>query len=197
MSHSFIAILARGFVLFFALSVVGALVETNPVSNLPGWGSPPAAAAGVYCTSDVDANGVSAASPTGCSSSATSSASAAPPSPRAPLAPDATRTDPAAIAAHLETNRTDFDIDDNDSTDALTDGLLIIRRLFGFSGSTLTEGALAPDANRTDPAQIAASIGALGTCSAGTNQLPQVYAGAAQTITLPSSPVKVANFRPK
>jgi hypothetical protein len=187
MSHSFIATLARGFVLFFALSLLGALVETNPVSNLPGWGSPPAAAADVYCTSDVDANGASDALTDGLLIIRHLFGFSGPTLTAGALAPDATRTDPAAIAAYIEANRTDFDIDDNDSTDALTDGLLIIRRLFGFAGSTLTEGALAPDANRTDPAQIAASIDALGTCSAGTNQPPQVYAGAAQTITLPSN----------
>jgi hypothetical protein len=88
------------------------------------------------------------------------------------LAPDATRTDPAAIAAHIEANRTAFDIDLNGGTDALTDGLLIIRRLFGLSGATLTEGTLAPDASRTDPEQIAASIDELGSCSSGTNQAP-------------------------
>ena len=36
-----------------------------------------------------------------------------------------------------------FDIDDDGELDALTDGLLILRYLFGFSGSTLTEGAVA------------------------------------------------------
>ena len=36
-----------------------------------------------------------------------------------------------------------FDIDDDGDLDALTDGLLILRHLFGFSGSTLTEGAVA------------------------------------------------------
>ena len=56
--HSFLATLAR-WLLFFALSVLGALLPTNPVSNLPGWGSPQVAAAAVYCPSDVDANGVS------------------------------------------------------------------------------------------------------------------------------------------
>jgi hypothetical protein len=103
------------------------------------------------------------------------------------LAPDATRTDPAEIAAYIEANEPDFDVDGNGVTDALTDGLLIIRRLFGFSGPTLTDSALAPDAIRTDPAEIAAFIDGRGTCSAGANQPPQVYAGTDQTITLPSN----------
>jgi hypothetical protein len=122
--------LVRGFFLVFALSVLGALLPTQRIVDPHGWGSPSAAAASVYCTSDVDANGVS---------------------------------------------------------DALTDGLLIIRCLFGFSGTTLTDSTLAPDAIRTDPAEIAAFIDGLGTCSAGTNQPPQVYAGTDQTITLPSN----------
>ena len=39
-------------------------------------------------------------------------------------------------------------------TRALTDGLLIIRRLFGFEGSALTAGALGSNATRTDPGEI-------------------------------------------
>jgi hypothetical protein len=33
--------------------------------------------------------------------------------------------------------------------DALTDGLLILRYLFGLEGSSLTNGVVAPDAPRT------------------------------------------------
>jgi hypothetical protein len=83
------------------------------------------------------------------------------------LAPDATRTDPTEIAAYLEANRAAFDVDANGVTDALTDALLIMRRLFGFSDATLTDGAVAPDATRTDPTEIAAYIDALGICSFG------------------------------
>jgi hypothetical protein len=85
------------------------------------------------------------------------------------LAPDATRTDPAEIAAHIEANRAAFDVDVNEVTDALTDGLLIIRRLFGFSGATLTDGAVAPDATRTDPTEIGGYIDVLGACSGQLN----------------------------
>ena len=45
-----------------------------------------------------------------------------------------------------------FDVDENSPTpkvDALTDGLLILRYLFGLTGNSLTQGALAPDATRT------------------------------------------------
>ena len=40
------------------------------------------------------------------------------------------------------------DIDGNNNSDALTDGLLIIRYLFGFRNDTLTSSATATDANR-------------------------------------------------
>ena len=54
-----------------------------------------------------------------------------------------------------------LDIDDNGIADALTDGLLIIRDLFGFSGESLVSGALGPDATRTDPGEIQAYIDGL------------------------------------
>jgi len=74
------------------------------------------------------------------------------------LGPGATRTDPSAIAAHVEAYRSDFDVDANGVTDALTDGVLVMLHLLGFSGNALTNGILPPDATRTDPAQIAAYI---------------------------------------
>jgi hypothetical protein len=37
------------------------------------------------------------------------------------------------------------DIDGNGTQDALTDGILIVRYMFGFQGAALTEGAVAPD----------------------------------------------------
>ena len=43
-----------------------------------------------------------------------------------------------------------FDIDGDGNKDALTDGLLVLRHLFGFSGSTLSEGAVGSDATRSD-----------------------------------------------
>jgi hypothetical protein len=36
----------------------------------------------------------------------------------------------------------------------LTDGVLAIRYLFGFEGMVLVDGALDPEANRTDPAAV-------------------------------------------
>ena len=42
-----------------------------------------------------------------------------------------------------------LDIDDDKSIDALTDGLLILRFLFGIRGENLSSNALAPNAGRT------------------------------------------------
>ncbi|MFW6162921.1 MAG: fibronectin type III domain-containing protein, partial [Planctomycetota bacterium] len=51
-----------------------------------------------------------------------------------------------------------LDADDNCQATALSDGVMIVRHLFGFSGSALTDGAIAPDARRTDPGDIAAFL---------------------------------------
>ena len=48
-----------------------------------------------------------------------------------------------------------LDIDDNGKVEALTDGLLIIRYLFGFTGEDLVDGAIGSGANRDNPDEIA------------------------------------------
>ena len=48
----------------------------------------------------------------------------------------------------------DIDVDDDGKTEALTDGLLVIRHLFGFSGESLTANATAADAQRSDAESI-------------------------------------------
>ena len=47
-----------------------------------------------------------------------------------------------------------LDVDDNKRVDALTDGILIVRYLFGLTGAALVNGALGTNANRTDPQQL-------------------------------------------
>jgi hypothetical protein len=47
-----------------------------------------------------------------------------------------------------------LDVDGNGANDALTDGLLIIRYLFGLRGEALISGAIAPDATRDTAADI-------------------------------------------
>ncbi|MEE9344987.1 MAG: hypothetical protein V3U88_05215 [Methylococcales bacterium] len=53
------------------------------------------------------------------------------------------------IIAFLTTNSAAMDVDGNGSSDALTDGLLIIRYLFGIRGSALISGAIGPGATRS------------------------------------------------
>src|SRR5690348_16538005 len=47
-----------------------------------------------------------------------------------------------------------LDVDLNGHADALTDGLLIVRYLFGFTGTALTNGVVDPTGQRTDPTAI-------------------------------------------
>ena len=49
-----------------------------------------------------------------------------------------------------------FDVDENLEAQTLTDGLLVIRHLFGFSGDALTSGAVSSDAKR-DASEVIAS----------------------------------------
>ena len=65
------------------------------------------------------------------------------------------------ISAQLEAIEPALDIDDDGSVGALSDGLLIIRHRFGFTGSALVSGALGTNANRTDPDEISAYIESL------------------------------------
>ena len=74
---------------------------------------------------------------------------------------NATLTEPADIADRIDAFTAGFDVDASGDTKALTDGLLIIRRLFGFSGTSLTVGAVSSDAERQDPDEIAAHIDGL------------------------------------
>ena len=47
-----------------------------------------------------------------------------------------------------------MDVDGNGAVTPLTDGLLVLRFLFGFSGATLTTGAIGPGCTRCDAAAI-------------------------------------------
>ncbi len=53
-----------------------------------------------------------------------------------------TRCDAASIEAYLTLILALLDIDDDGSAEPLTDGLLVLRFLFGFTGTTLTSGAV-------------------------------------------------------
>ena len=60
-----------------------------------------------------------------------------------------------------KTNEQLLDIDGNNEVDALTDGLLILRYVFGLRGSVLIAGVVAQDATRTSAEDIEAYLGAL------------------------------------
>lgn len=77
------------------------------------------------------------------------------------LGPTATRTDPAAIKAYLDGMRTALDIDGNGKTDAGTDGLLILRYLFGLRGDSLVSGAVDPLGSRNNATDIETYIQSL------------------------------------
>ena len=70
------------------------------------------------------------------------------------IASEASRNRPEDIRAFLKNNESKLDIDNNASVTALTDGLLVIRHLFGFSGDALTSGAISENANRADAQEI-------------------------------------------
>jgi hypothetical protein len=73
------------------------------------------------------------------------------------IGPTATRTGAQEIVAFLDANRQVLDVDGNGSADALTDGLILIRYLFGVRGTALTANAIGPNATRT-PAEIEAYL---------------------------------------
>ena len=77
------------------------------------------------------------------------------------VASDALYQTPEEIAERIDAFSEGFDVDADGETRALTDGLLVIRRLFQFSGSSLTAGAVAGDAARSDPDEIADYIDSL------------------------------------
>jgi alpha-N-arabinofuranosidase len=52
------------------------------------------------------------------------------------------------LQAILDMDDTLLDVDDNGQAKSLTDGLLVLRYLFGFRGETLTDSVVAPDCQR-------------------------------------------------
>ena len=74
------------------------------------------------------------------------------------LASSATRSDSDTIASYLNANLGNLDVDGDGSAEALTDGLLLLRYLFGFDGPTLIEGAVGENAARASATDIKAYI---------------------------------------
>ena len=73
----------------------------------------------------------------------------------------AQRTSPDEISSYLDSNKAVLDVDGDGSSDALSDGVLIIRYLFGFSGSTLIDGAVSLNAERTSFSDVDAYLNPL------------------------------------
>lgn len=64
------------------------------------------------------------------------------------------RNDPAQIALYFNDIRPYLDVDGNGLVEAANDGVLILRELFGLSGSPLIQGAIGSGASRTTAAQV-------------------------------------------
>ena len=70
------------------------------------------------------------------------------------LSPTATRTSPGEITDYLFSLGDALDIDGDGAQLPLTDGILLLRALAGFTGASLTNGAVSPDATRPTDQQI-------------------------------------------
>jgi hypothetical protein len=71
----------------------------------------------------------------------------------------AARTDPATIKTYLDNIRPRLDVDGSSTVEPKTDGMLILRYLFGLRGNALIAGALHPQATRTAIPDIEATSG--------------------------------------
>ena len=69
------------------------------------------------------------------------------------VAAGCTRCVPATIEAHLQSLEV-LDVDGDGDAVALTDGVLVLRAMFGFSGAALTAGAVGTDCTRCEAASI-------------------------------------------
>ena len=70
------------------------------------------------------------------------------------VAADALYKSASEIQARIDAMGNTLDVDNNSTRDALTDGLIILRYLFGLRGDVLTSGVVASDAKRTSSQEI-------------------------------------------
>jgi hypothetical protein len=70
-------------------------------------------------------------------------------------------TTPSAMLQRLDNVRPLLDVDGNGQADALTDGLMLIRYLFGLRGNSLVAGVIGTGATRTTSAEIETHIQSL------------------------------------
>ena len=71
---------------------------------------------------------------------------------------EASRDSSEAIAGYLTDADSELDIDGDGESKPLTDGLLLIRYLFGFSGDSLISGAIGSGAERDTAEEVEAYI---------------------------------------
>ena len=90
------------------------------------------------------------------------------------IASDAVYTDSVDIQARIETLGDLADIDGNGDIDALTDGLLTLRYLFGLQGDTLINGVVSSNATRTNADEIEAHLKTLMPTFAPTDNTPVI-----------------------
>ena len=72
------------------------------------------------------------------------------------------RTSPADIEAYLASLKPELDLDGDGVVRPLTDGLILMRSLFGFSGEALISGATALEAPNQTPEAVAGELARLG-----------------------------------
>ena len=77
------------------------------------------------------------------------------------VASDASYTESTDIASRIELLGSFIDVDGNGQVDALTDGLLILRYLFGLEGDALINGVVADNATRTTASDIESHLESL------------------------------------
>ncbi len=70
----------------------------------------------------------------------------------------AQRTSAEDIMAYLSDAESELDIDGDSEAKPLTDGILLVRGLFGLSGESLTSGAIGNGAKRATPDAVSAYI---------------------------------------
>ena len=101
---------------------------------------------------------------------------------RGAVGTNATRTSAADVTSWIEPLASSLDIDLDSNTQPLTDGILLIRFMAGFSGDSLVTDAVNPTGSRTDSAMIETYINDLnstggnagggGAASANSSALP-------------------------
>ncbi|MDG1473567.1 MAG: M66 family metalloprotease [Porticoccaceae bacterium] len=94
------------------------------------------------------------------------------------VANDAVYRNPEDIQVRVSGLGNRLDIDNNGNVDALTDGLIILRYLFGLRGDVLIESVIASDANRVTVADVEAHMGILSSL----NILPELTFTSSKTV---------------